>query len=325
MLLPAYNAASTLDAALRSIHRQTLRAWECLIIDDGSQDETAEIAARWVARDDRMRLIRQPVNRGIAAALDLAARQARCAYIARQDADDRSARSRLELQAAFLARHRQMGAIACRVRMFPRAALSPGWLAYAAWLDRTNAPDEIAREIWVESPLPHPAVMMRRRALEECGGYRAVPWPEDYDLWLRMHCAGWRLGKLPQRLYDWRHHPQRLTCRDPRYSTAAFLACKLAHLLPRIDRPIIVWGAGRDGRRVARALIERGRKPLGFIDIDPRKIGRSRLGLPVIAAEQLPADAVVLAAVGTAGARALIRARLTAGGLRELRDFYCLH
>ncbi|MBD3235548.1 MAG: glycosyltransferase [Candidatus Eisenbacteria bacterium] len=332
LLLPVRNGAATLHEALDSLAQQTFRDWECVIVDDGSRDETAEICRRWTRCDPRFVLHSLLESRGVAGALQHAASHARGALLGRQDADDRSRADRLARQIDYLHTHPRCVAVASRVHLFPPEALTPGLRAYARWLDETLTPDQIAREIWVESPLPHPAALMRREAFEACGGYRQGPWPEDYDLWLRLHLRGGRLGKVDACLYDWRHHLDRLTFRDPRYSPAAFLDCKLQHLLPALSgRPLRIWGAGRDGRRLLRALRDRGADARAFVDIDPRKIGRTRLGLPVESPRAIdPSDVrerheMLLVAVGTRGARALIRARLERLGLHELDDFICLH
>lgn len=336
VLLPARNAAATLDEALAGLRAQTLTDWECLIVDDGSTDETPAIARAWAAGDGRIRLLPSPARRGIVAALRAAAARARAAVFARQDADDISRPRRLAASLALLESDASLGAVACRVRLFPGDALGEGLRVYGDWLNEAVTPEQIAGEIWVESPLPHPAVVMRREAYTGCGGYRHGPWPEDYDLWLRLHRAGWRFAKVPEVLYDWRHRPGRLTFSDPRYAPEAFLRCKLEHLEPRLrGRALVVWGAGRDGRRLARALAARGVETAAFIDIDPRKVGRERLGRPVHPPEALGdsgclgrgalPEALVLVAVGSRGARALIRERLAGLGRGEPADFLCLH
>ena len=226
-----------------------------------------------------------------------------------------------------------------------------GWGRYERWLEECVTPEEIALGLWVESPLPHPTVMMRRAVYERAGGYREVPWAEDYDLWLRMLRAGITMAKLREPLYEWADHPGRATRTLPAYAPEAFRACRAHHLACHLDgRGVIVWGAGRDGRRGARAMLRQGVDIRAFLDIDPKKVGRTAYGRPILAAEdwlatrdellhsagEEPAategaarDAalappIVLAAVGTAGARALIRARLIAAGLREGPDFLCI-
>jgi len=331
ILLPVRDAAGTLPDALGSLTRQTATDWECILVDDASRDATAAVARDWAARDRRIVVHRLPEHGGIVAALRCGVSHARGRFLARQDADDISLPTRLETTLARIEPDRSVGAAACGVELFPAPAIGPGLRAYAEWLNGLITPEALAREIWVESPLPHPAVVMRREAYEEVGGYQEPPWPEDYDLWLRMHGAGWKLVQTGEVLYRWRHHQGRLTFRDPRYDPAAFLACKLHHLMPHLrDRSLLIWGAGRDGKRLARALGERGCNPVGFIDIDPRKIGRTRLGLPVRAPGCLEGGPGspphrILVAVGTAGARELIRRRLVEMGWTEPEDFLCLH
>jgi hypothetical protein len=82
------------------------------------------------------------------------------------------------------------------------------------------------------------------------------------------------------------------------------------------------------GRRLSKHLARQGASLAAFIDIDPKKIGRSMHGLPILPPEELPgiwrshANPVVLAAVGARGARQLIRARLNQSGLEEGRDWW---
>ena len=154
---------------------------------------------------------------------------------------------------------------------------------------------------------------------------------QDYDLWLRMYLAGGRFAKLPQVLLDWREHPERLTRADCRYSVENFLRAKAYYLArgPLKDRDaVIIWGAGMMGRRLGKQLQRQNLPLVAFVDIDPKKIGRTRRRQPVISPEELldwwgqferPA---LLAAVGARGARDLIRQRLVKLGLVEGRDWW---
>ncbi|HUB10760.1 MAG TPA: glycosyltransferase [Acetobacteraceae bacterium] len=96
IIMPAYNAARTLEQAIGSALRQTERRVEVLVIDDASTDATADIAAGFATADARVRLLRQPINRGPAAARNLGMQAARGAWTALLDADDQFAPERLE-------------------------------------------------------------------------------------------------------------------------------------------------------------------------------------------------------------------------------------
>ena len=137
----------------------------------------------------------------------------------------------------------------------------------------------------VESPLAHPSVMMRAAALRGLGGYRAFEGPEDYDLWLRALHAGCRFGKLPEVLLQWRDTPSRLSRTDARYAPERFFELKLESLLravPARRTALVVWGAGPIGKAWARGLTARGRAVRAFVEVDPRKIGQTIHGAPVV-------------------------------------------
>jgi GT2 family glycosyltransferase len=333
VLLPVRDGADTLDAALESLASQTLRQHEVIVVDDGSQDDTAELVEAWSRRDPRVRLQRQPPQ-GIVSALNHAAEQARAPLLARMDADDICLPARLERQRRWLERRADLVAVGSLVESFGAGADSDGWARYLGWLNGRRTADQIARDLLVESPLAHPSVMLRAEALREVGGYRDFDGPEDYELWLRLARAGGRFAKVPAMLLRWRDHASRLTRTDGRYRPEAFLACKLDHLLAgplrATERPVVIWGAGRDGGRFGRALIARGVQLAAFIDIDPRRIGNTRHGAPVIAVDDLTRLAarrqqrpLILIVVGVAGARRLIRQRLSQRGYVELEDYFC--
>jgi GT2 family glycosyltransferase len=330
VLLPVRDARPFLAACLASLEAQTLADFEIVAVDDGSRDGSAELLAATARRDPRLRLLRQP-RRGLVAALNRGLEACRAPYVARLDADDLAARRRLELQAGALDADPALAVVSCRVRHFPSAAVGGGFRIYERWLNRLLSHEQIVRERFIESPLPHPSVMARRRVLEAAGGYRDRGWPEDYDLWLRLAAAGMRFRKLPRCLVGWRAHPGRLTHTDRRYAVERFLACKAHHLArgPLAGRRPLVWGAGQTGRRLAKHLEREDAAPLAFLDIDPKKIGGQLRRQPVVAADELPRLLLeldgppVVTAVASRGARQLIRERLATWGLVEGATFWC--
>ncbi len=328
MVLPVRNAAATLPAALESLRAQTRPDWECLIVDDGSSDASPTLAARFAAEDPRFRLLRRPA-RGLVAALNEGLAAARGRFIARLDADDVCHPERLAAQAARLEADPSLDGVSCLVRFGGARARRAGFARYVDWLNTLLSPEAIAANRFIESPLAHPSVMFRREAAARRGGYRAGPFPEDYELWLRWLEAGARFAKVPRELLVWTDRPDRLSRCDPRYAPAAFDAVKapyLARALRRTlgGRALWVWGAGRQTRRRLERLWAEGLAPHGFIDVDRKKWGRHRDGRRVVGPDQLPPPdrALVLVHVGRWGARELIRARLTAAGFEETRDFW---
>jgi len=328
--MPCYNAAATITEALESLSNQTFSEFEIIAVDDGSTDNTLAILQTWAARDTRLRVLSRP-HEGIITALNAGLEACRARYVARMDADDICHPKRLERQVAILDAHPEVALVSCLVEGFPKEDLREGFRIYIDWQNSLVGDEDIRREMFVESPLAHPSVTFRKTLVEALGGYQEHGWAEDYDLWLRLYLQGARFAKIPEVLVSWREYPERLTRSDGRYSVENFLRAKAYYLArgPLSGREaVIIWGAGMMGRRLSKQL-ERQQAPLvAFIDVDPKKIGRTRRGLPILAPEELVerweryANPVVLAAVGARGARALIRERLNGFGLREGQDWW---
>ena len=321
-VLPVYNGAETLRRAIASIQSQDIEDWEMIVVDDGSADGSAGIAADMASRDQRIQLLRQP-HRGLVPALRTGCAAARGEFIARMDADDCSLPQRFSKQLAWFDEHPNGVHCGTQVRM-AGAHVKSGRLRYEAWLNENTTHESIVREMFVECPIAHPTFMMRRSALESIGGYRAFDGPEDYDLIMRFWQHGHELGNVPEVLLDWHESAERHSMTSPRYTEEAFRAFKrywLDHSRITGGRPLYQWGAGEVGKRWLRewdpgAIV-------AVADIRSSKIGQRIHGYAVIRPEDLPraGNCFVVIAVGTPGARGDIRAHCAALGLVEEGDF----
>jgi len=314
--MPYRDAEATLDEAMDGVLAERDVDLALVAVDDGSQDGGPELV-RERARSDTRIVQLETGGAGLVVALETGWRSVDAPFVARMDADDVSVPGRIARASALLAERPELGAVGTRAEAFPPELVGEGLAHYVAWQNAIVSPEDHAREIWVESPLCHPSVVMRRTALESVGGYREERWAEDYDLWLRMHVSGFGLAKVPEVLLRWRHHARRATFAHARYELARFAECKARYLAPLLlarAAPVVVWGAGQTGRRFARALEAEGVRTSAFVDIDPRKIGRTARGAPIEPPSWLRArtDATILVAVGARGARALVRAQLDA-------------
>ena len=326
VLLPVWNAATTLPACLASLRRQTEADWECALVDDGSTDASLAIASACAARDPRLRVLARP-HQGLVAALNAGLSECRGRLIARMDADDVMHRDRLAAQAAALDASPMLAAVGCHTRLFPSERLGPGLLAYARWLRSIDSPARVREEAFVECPVAHPTLMLRSEWLRELG-YRERGWPEDYDLVLRLLERGAQIGVVARRLLSWRHAPGRLSRNDARYTQARFTACKadfLARGFLAGGERYGLWGYGGTGRALARALRAHGKHPRVIVELHPRRIGQTIQGARVISPGELGRELGLPLVVSVAGAtaRAQIRAALAKLGFRETRDFVC--
>jgi hypothetical protein len=328
VILPVRDAMPYLPETLQTLASQTLEDFEVLLQDDGSADDSTDCRADVSRRDPRFRLETREA-RGVVAAVNRAHARARAPLHVRIDADDLARPERLARQVAFAEAHPEVGYFGSLVEFFPRASMGDGLRHYGAWNNACVAHEAIHADRFVELPIANPSVAMRAEVFHALGGYGAGPFPEDYDFFLRCAARGVRFGKVPEVLVDWRDHPGRATHTDPRYALEAFFELKVRHITPFLaarGHPLVVAGAGRDGKRWARRLRDVGLPVRGFLEVHPGRIGQSIAGLPVEGYADLPAldPCTVLAAVGRRGARADVRAHLAAAGRMEDEDFICV-
>ena len=326
VLLPVYNGEATLLAALRSVKRSRGVRWECLIVNDGSNDRTLDVAHQVMLGDARFRLINAS-HGGIVAALNRGIDHCLGKIIARMDADDCMHPERLFQQKTTLERGKTISAVGSIVKIFPRRNLTPGRRAYECWLNSLTTPEKIAQDRYVECPIAHPTLAIRANLLRDLR-YRNCGWPEDYDLVLRLLAAGHRIENITWPPYAWRDHPTRLSRTDRTYSLDAFLRARahfLAHVYLIGQSGYTLWGFGPTGRALRAALGAHGRWPTDIVEVHPRRIGQRIHGAPVIPVHALERakHAPLITAVSGKIARTEIRATLRNLGWKESDDFVC--
>ena len=103
IILPAYNASSTISQSIESIIKQTYEDWELIIINDGSNDNTKDIILSY--KDDRIKIFDNPGNKGIVYTLNRALSIAQGLYVARMDSDDISISTRIEKQIDYIEKY----------------------------------------------------------------------------------------------------------------------------------------------------------------------------------------------------------------------------
>lgn len=199
VLLPAFNAAPFLGAAIESVLAQTCVDFELLVIDDGSTDSTRVVAAGF--RDPRLRVLANERNLGLTATLNRGLREARGEFIARQDADDVSQPDRFARQLEFLRANPQVMLLGTSARQVDDAGRAQGTL------DMPRSPLAVRWAMLFDNPFLHSAVMFRRApVVAEFGGYdESFSISQDYELWSRI-ARRHPVANLPERLVTLRAH-----------------------------------------------------------------------------------------------------------------------
>jgi cellulose synthase/poly-beta-1,6-N-acetylglucosamine synthase-like glycosyltransferase len=206
VVMSVYNGAHYLRAAVESVLDQQGVAFEFVIVNDGSTDESPAILAEYAARDPRLRVVHQE-NTGLTQALIRGCREARGEFIARQDADDISLPRRLAGLANLLRSDRRLTFVSSHVDV-----VGPNGERLLTHMPPSD-PQKATKLLFdgKSGPPGHGSVMFRRNIYETVGGYRAeFYFAQDCDLWLRLGEQG-LLGYVPEVLYQYRVAPQSIS------------------------------------------------------------------------------------------------------------------
>jgi glycosyltransferase involved in cell wall biosynthesis len=175
VIIPCFKQAQYLGEAIESVLAQTHGDHEILVVDDGSPDHTAEVAARYPA----VRYLRQP-NRGLSAARNVGIQASRGDYLVFLDADDRVLPHHFATALEVFHRHPEVAMVAGDFRWF---GSDDTWHVH----DCTPAPDHYASMLRTGFIGPPHNVMIRRDVLLELGGFREdLRSTQDLDLWFRI-------------------------------------------------------------------------------------------------------------------------------------------
>lgn len=330
ILMPCRDAAAQLPAAIESIRSQTFPDFEVVAVDDGSDDDTFAHLLTWAQQDGRVRVL-QGNRRGPVPALATALAAARGDLVANMEPGGVADHTRIEKQTALLEAEPALAGCGTGV-CFPADDEVPDEdRRRQTWLNSLSTPAEVSRDIFIDCPIAHSTLMMRRHVLLGVGGYREMGWPEDYDLLLRVWSAGYRLGKLTEILQ------QRPLRADPAGTGAAprhpdrLRAVKIHFLRTTLlagGRHGVIWGAGPDGAQFARDLARAGTPIAAFIDAGPHATGPTIHGVPVVEPDRAlefaghgsSVQALIVAVARNEGARSEIRAACRGMGLVEGED-----
>jgi len=200
VVLAVFDAERFLAAAIESVRAQTLSDWELVVIDDGSQDRSGQIAEEIASTDARIVVAHQP-NQGHPSALNSGVAIARAPLIARLDADDLMPPERLASQLAFLRGHERVAVVGGAVTFIDESGRP-----FAEDVAYPLSDGDIRRVLEYATPLAHPGVMFRKAVFDRVGGYRRAFAPsEDLDLWLRIAEIA-ELANLPETVVLYRMH-----------------------------------------------------------------------------------------------------------------------
>jgi len=260
IILPFKNTARYLPQCLNSIIAQTYNHWELLIVDDNSTDDSCQIVSFYAEKDNRIKLLRNEGS-GIIDALKTAYKNGQGKLITRMDSDDVMHIEKLNMMHIDLENNGQGHLALGLVKYFSKNGVGKGYKAYEDWLNKLTRTGQNFSEIYKECVIPSPCWMVHRSDFEKCGGFRSNIYPEDYDLAFRFYKNNLRCIPSKRILHYWRDHQSRASRTSEHYKENSFIELKINYFLEldyNKNKPLVVWGAGKKGKKIARLLLKLG-------------------------------------------------------------------
>lgn len=195
VIIPCYNQAHFVSESIESLQKQTLSEWECIVVDDGSKDQTAEVVRRAAESDPRIKYSFQ-INKGLSAARNRGLSIASGDYLLFLDADDLIEHEKLRTSVEILQRNQGIDGLASAFRYFRDGDQNN------LFCDKNGNPSPWAEQVWAD---PRPflekllvfnfmsvnSVVIRASAAQKIGAFNeALKALEDWEYWLRGACQG---------------------------------------------------------------------------------------------------------------------------------------
>lgn len=216
IIVPCYNYGTLLAETLQSLQHQSYSHWECIIVDDGSQDNTAVVVADMAMKDSRYEYVYQ-ANKGQAAARNRGLFHAKGKYIQFLDADDFLENWKLEKQVSFLEKNAGVDIVYGQVRYFKSGEINElffdRWYGKEKnWMPGISGKGKQLVEAFVHQNIMElGCLLFKKETLEEVGNFdEEIQGVEDWDLCIRCALKGkeFQFQPIPETMVLMRLHPE---------------------------------------------------------------------------------------------------------------------
>lgn len=198
VIMGIYNCALTLEEALDSLYAQTYQDFIIIMCDDGSKDETYNVAASYASRHNNILLLKNDHNQGLNYTLNRCLEYVETEYVARMDGDDVSLPERFAKEIQFLDSHSEYAVVSTPMIYFDENGD----------FRRGQGNGEVKPKDFLHgTPICHAPCMGRAQVFKDVGGYSVddrLLRVEDYHLWFKIFASGYKLYMLDECLYKMR-------------------------------------------------------------------------------------------------------------------------
>ncbi|MGW8121315.1 glycosyltransferase family 2 protein [Roseivirga echinicomitans] len=326
IIMAAKDTAPYLHECITSIIAQTYPHWELIAVNDHSSDETPHILEAFAQKDARIRVYHS-MQRDLIPTLKYGYSFATGELINRMDSDDiMPAYKLLVLVEAWQKWGKGTVVAGGAAHFVDEGQVGEGFLRYDRWLNEIATDDNHYQEIYKECSIPSQCWLIHRDDFDAVGAFDPKVYPEDYDLCFRFYKHQLKVVGLSKVLNHWRDRPDRISRTLEVYKDNRYFDLKLHYFL-ELDRdpsrPLVLWGAGTNGKNMAKLLQEKG-QPFHWVCNNQKKIGLEVYGVEmrqVSFIEELEKPQIMIVVASPEGKKQ-IRKRLTGYEKQAITDFW---
>ena len=324
--MPVKDTAPYLEDCLSSIISQTFLNWELIAVNDNSSDNSLEILNAFSTKDTRIKVVNNPTN-GLLEALRFGYQQTRGELIQRMDSDDKMPINKLQLMVEAWQNNGKGSLITGGTEYFKEnGKVGDGFKRYDTWLRDVARKHSHASEMYKECVIPSNCWLIHREDFDRIGSFEPETFPEDYDLCFRFITHGLKIVGLDEVLHLWRDREDRISRTWEVYRDNRFFDLKVYYFFKfsrNIERPLILWGAGKNGKDVAKLILKHESK-FTWISNNEKKIGKDIYGTILMNIDQINnlEGAQIIIAAASPSDQAEIRSFLSIKSLKEGLDYW---
>ena len=291
IIMAVKDTAPYLHDCLDSILAQSYHNWELIAVNDHSSDDSLNILKEYASNDSRIRVFNSNKPRLIPT-LQVGYARAKGSLINRMDSDDKMPDYKLEVLVKEWLKYGKGHIIAGGTKHFvDDGEVGDGFVKYEKWLNEVARTNRHYQEIYRECVIPSHCWIIHKDDFDTAGAFDPIVYPEDYDLCFRFYRLGLKIHGLDKILHYWRDRSTRISRTWEEYEDNRYFDLKLRYfyaLDPDKQRPLVVWGAGKNGKDLAR-LIQAYEDSFHWVCDNERKIGKDIYGIRMEHFESIPA------------------------------------
>ncbi len=276
IIMAVKDTAPYLRDCLDSIVAQTYQNWELIAVNDHSSDASPQILEEYAQRDPRVRFFNSDRPRLIPT-LQVGYAQTKGTLINRMDSDDKMPADKIEVLVQEWSKYGKGTVIAGGTEHFvDQGTVGDGFLRYEKWLNHVAKHSIHYQEIYRECVIPSHCWLLHKDDFDAVGAFDPIIYPEDYDLCFRFYRAGLIVVGIDKVLHYWRDRSNRISRTWEEYKDNRYFDLKLRFFY-ELDRdrsrPLVLWGAGRNGKDMAK-LLRSYKDQFHWVCDNEKKIGK---------------------------------------------------